>query len=59
MHLTGWDDLLAVIDEDAFKGADKDDCAAFTTLFAEAYFTMVSDDTQIRAPSRGDLRRHL
>ncbi len=45
-----WDDLLKVIEKDVLKKADPTDCAALTTLFAEAFFKMVDEELERFSP---------
>ena len=48
---SSWDDLLGKVDEKDLAKADKDDCSALATLFAEAYFRMVDEELAAVAPN--------
>jgi len=45
-----WDDLLKVTDESMFAKAETSDCSALTTLFAEAFFKMVTEELDSYSP---------
>lgn len=49
-QLTDWDDLLKVNDKSVFKNADSADCSALTTLFAETFFRMVTEELDSYSP---------
>jgi hypothetical protein len=50
LQLSGWDDLLKGTDADLFRNADRDDCSALASLFADAFFKMVREELDHYAP---------
>ncbi|HSH09435.1 MAG TPA: beta-galactosidase, partial [Oceanipulchritudo sp.] len=47
---SSWDDLLGRVEPKDLAKADKGDCSALATLFAEAYFRMVDEELTEVAP---------
>lgn len=49
--LAEWDDLLTTTDPALFSRADRDDCSALATLFADTFFSMIREELTAYAPN--------